>query len=483
MLSSLKERTFRGVTWSFIDSISGSGISFIIGIILARLLSPSEFGLIGIVTVFLAFSNTFIDSGFSTGLIRKVNCKIIELETVFWFNIVVSFFLYFVLFFSSATIARFFSEPQLNQLLRLIGLVIIVDSLSLVQRTILIRRLDFKTQTKISLISTLTSGVVGVGLAFYGYGVWSLAAQIIMRQTMVSFLLWVFSQWKPKLRFSPSALRDLFGFGSKILGSQLIITTQNQIYYFIIGKFFSASSLGFFTRAEQFNAIVTNSITGTMERVFFPVLASLQNEEPRLKETIRKTLRTSFFITYLALVVLAIAAKPIVYLLLGAKWYQSIVFLQLLCIGSVFFPFNVVNLNILKIKGRSDLILKLQIIKTGLVIINIVIGILWGIVPMLTARIFTTIYATYLNGRYSGNLLNYSFRGQLNDILPYFKSNSIILVVVLGISFLPLNNYLLLALEMSTSILLFFLIFEKSKHEEYFEIKGMLLRNFNVGHK
>lgn len=427
--------------------------------------------------VFLAFSNTLIDSGFSTGLIRKAKCHAIEYDTVFWFNIIASFFLYWFLFFAAESLSVFFSEPQLTPLLRFIGLVIIIDSLSLVPKARLIIKIDFKTQTIISAVSTLFGGILGVALALGGFGVWSLAVQIFVRQLLVCSLLWLFSDWRPLVRFSKVAFKGLFGFGSKILGSQLIITLQNNIYYFVIGKFFSSLQLGYYTRAEQFNAIVTNSITGAMERVFFPVLASVQNEKLRLLEILRRTLRTSFFVTYISLASMAIVSKPLIYILIGPKWEPAVIYLQLLCIGSIFYPFNVVNLNILKIYSRSDLILRLQIIKTTLTALNILIGVFFGIIAMLVTRIITTLIATYLNSRFSGKLMGYTIKDQIRDIWPYFVRETLIIAVLIGLAFIPCNIYFILLLQVIFGVLLFALVFEKSKLAEYQEIRRLLLKS------
>jgi teichuronic acid exporter len=474
-LSSLKQKSLRGITWSFIDNIAGSGVTFLTGIILARILSPQVFGLIGMVTVFFAFANTLIDSGFSIGLIRKVQCSPEEYDTVFYFNVGISSVLYFLLFFTAHIISAFFKEPQLVSLIRILSTVIIIDSLSIVQRVIFIRNINFKTQTLISLISSVSAGVIGIGMAYKGYGVWSLVFQQLVKQTLTGILFWAFSSWRPAIRFSIDAFKELFRFGSRILGSGMIVTIQNNIYYLIIGKFFSASSLGFYTRAEQFNSIVTNNISGTFERVFFPVLASIQEEGERLKATLKKILKTSFFITFFALLAMAIMARPMILLLIGPKWEQSVLYLQLLCIGSVFFPFNVVNSNILKVKGRSDLILRLQIIKTILTVIIILSGIFWGIICMLVVRILTTLIATFLNSKYSGRLMDYSIRQQLIDIVPYFISESVILLVMFSLNFIPAENIVILCLQLVTGTVLFFLIFERRKHPEYIEIKEMFM--------
>jgi len=249
---------------------------------------------------------------------------------------------------------------------------------------------------------------------------------------------------------------------------------QNNIYYFIIGKFFSASSLGFYTRAEQFNAIVLNNLTSTLERVFFPVLSSMQEDNNRMKITQKKMLRTSFFITFFALMAMAVVAKPMIYTLIGEKWSQSVIYLQLLCIGSVLFPFNVVNMNILKIKGRSDLILRLQIIKTVLTTIIVITGIFWGVAIMLISRIFTTLISTYLNSTYAGKMIGYSWAEQLKDISGYFWSETLILAVMLGIGYLPVSLSIILPLQLITGIVLFFIVFESREHTEYLEIKAMV---------
>jgi teichuronic acid exporter len=474
-LSSLKSKSFLGVTWSFIDSFAGSGVSFFIGIILARILPPSDFGLIGMISVFLAISNTFIDSGFSSGLIRKMKCEGIEFDTVFWFNAVIAIIFYFLLFISAPIISRYFGEPKLAELLKVLGLVVIIDSLSLVQRAIFIRDINFKIQTKVSLTASLTGGIIGIVAAFKGLGVWSLVLQTLLRQAIMSILLWTYSKWRPLFRFSKQAFLELFDFGSKILGSNMIITIQNNIYYFVIGKVFSSSGLGFYTRAEQFNSIVTNNITGTMDRVFFPVLASIQNDDSRLMESLKKTLRTSFFVTYFVLIGMAITAKPLIYILVGPKWDQSVPYLQLICIGSVFFPFNVINMNILKIRGRSDLILKLQVIKTSLIAINIVAGIFYGITAMLGVRIITTLFATLLNSYYSGKMLKYSILTQIKDISPYFISENIIFLPMILIMFVFHNVFLCFSIQAVLGIILFFLIFELRKHEEYIEIKKLVI--------
>lgn len=474
-MEGLRNKSFLAVVWSFADSFIASGISFVIGIVLARLLMPEDFGLIGMVTVLIAFASVFVDSGFSVGLIRKLKCSNVELSTAFYFNITISIILYIALFISSPLIASFFNQPELSKIIKIFGLILIIDSFAIIQRTLLIREIDFKRQTKISFISAIIGGIVGIALAFTGYGVWSVVFQILSKQFVNCILLWLSSQWRPQFIFSTDAFLGLFKFGSKMLGSGIIVSIQNNIYYFIIGKYFTAASLGYFTRAEQFNSIVTGNLTGTFERVFFPVLSSMQDNNHRLKYNLKKTLRTSFFITYYFLILLAIIANPLVVFLIGDKWLPSVPYLQLLCIGSVFFPFNVVNSDILKIKGRSDLILRLQLIKTFLTLFVVAGGIMWGITVMLVIRVLTTLIATIINSNYSGALLDYSLREQMKDILPYFMTISAILLPVYFLNLLQLNGNLILLIQVIISIVLFIVVFEKMKFVEYVEIKAMII--------
>jgi O-antigen/teichoic acid export membrane protein len=473
-LNSLKNKSFKGLTWGFIDTLAGSGISFVIGIILARLLSPSVFGIVGMVAVIFAIANTVIDSGFSVGLIRKVTCTQEDYSTVFYFNLVISTLLYLILFVSAPFIAVFFREPQLTNITRVLGLVIVIDSLSIVQKVILTRNIDFKSQTIVSLISSILSGIIGIYMAYNEYGVWSLIFQVLTKQLANGFILWLIAKWRPSLVFSITIFKELFSFGSKLLLSGLVNTVQSNIYYLVIGRYFTSVGLGYYTRAESFNAIVTNNLTGTLEKVFFPVLSSIQTDDIRLKSSFKKVIRSSFFISFLALITLAVIAKPFIYILIGPKWDASVLLLQLICLSSIFLPLNSVNLNILKIKGKSNLILRLQIIKSVLLVFTVVAGIFFGINWLLIVRIVTTFLAYWINSWYSGKLIDYNMSEQLKDIAPYFWAIAIIAICMFSFSFLPINNYLMIGGQLSVGALLFFIIFEKKRFEEYLEIKGMI---------
>lgn len=255
MTATLKQKTVSVLIWSFIDQFANLGITFVVGIILARILSPREFGLIGMIAVFIAVSNSFINSGFGSALIRNKDCTQMDYSTVFFFNLSAGLLLFVVLFFSAPSIGNFFNEPQLIQIVRAMGLVLIIESLTLIQRTIFTKRIDLKLQARISVIASAGSGMIAVTMAYKGFVVWSLVAQQLSRQTINSALLWLWNQWKPLLVFSTQSFKELFGFGSKLLLSGLIDTFYRNIYYLVIGKYFSAQELGFYTRADQFQKL------------------------------------------------------------------------------------------------------------------------------------------------------------------------------------------------------------------------------------
>jgi len=290
-MNSLKKKAIHGVSWSALDNIASSGITFLVGLALARILSPVEFGLLGMITVFIAVSNSIIDSGFSSALIRKTDAKDIDYNTVFYFNLLFGFVLYIILFFCAPVISRFFHEPVLIPVTRVMGIVLIINSISIIHRTLLVKKLDFKTQTKISFIASTISGVIGIGMALKGFGVWSLVGQQLSRQLMNTFFLWLFCAWRPLSEFSRQSFKELFGFGSKLLLSGLIDTIYKNIYYLIIGKFYNAAQLGQYTRAEQFDAVFSSNLTSVIQRVSYPVFSSIQDELKRLKQAYRRVIK------------------------------------------------------------------------------------------------------------------------------------------------------------------------------------------------
>jgi teichuronic acid exporter len=475
-MSSLKQKTISGLLWSFIDNFSKLGLTFVIGIILARLLDPREFGLIGMITIFIALSQSLVDSGFTQALIRKKDCTQADYSTVFYFNLFIGIILYTVLFFSADAISRFFDEPQLLLIVQVVGLSIIVNAFTIVQRARLTKAINFKLQTKISIIASLSSGVIGIMMAYSGYGVWSLVFKTLLGFTITSFLLWIWNKWKPSFEFSRNSFKEMFSFGYKLLISGLIDTAYQNIYLLVIGKYFSAAELGFYTRADQFSNLPSKNITSVIQRVSYPVLAEIQHDIPRLKTAYQKIIKSTMLITFVSMIILAAVAKPLVLTLVGEKWLPSVIYLQLLSFGGMLYPLHAVNLNMLNVQGRSDLFLRLEIIKKILAIPVIVVGVLLGIKAMIVGMIIISMIAFFLNSYYSGQHIGYSSMQQLKDILPSF-----ILAIFIGSithligAFLILPNYLILIIQLIAGGGFFILITELFKMQDYLFVKEIFL--------
>ncbi len=475
MADSLRHKTIHGVGWSFIDNISNSGITFLVGLVLARLLTPEEYGIMAMIAIFIAISNSIIDSGFSNALIRKTRIERVDYSTVFYFNLTVSILIYALLYLAAPTISVFFKEPVLLAVIRVIGWVLIINALAIIPRTQFVRNVDFKTQTKVSLISSISSGVIGIGMALGGMGVWSLVGQQLFRQFLNTLFLWVYSKWHPVWEFSMKSFKELFGFGSKLLLSGLLDTIYKNIYYIVIGRFYTSAQLGQYTRAEQFNMIFSSNLTSVVQRVSYPVLSSIQEEPERLREAYRKVIKITMLITFACMLGLAAVAKPLILILIGEKWLPAVYFLQIICFSGILYPLHAINLNILQVKGRSDLFLKLEIIKKIIAVGPIVVGIAYGIEYMLWGSVLTSFIAYFLNSYYSANLINYPTGEQLKDILPTFLISFVVAAFMWSVSFWNISVYALLPIQLFAGILLALFIYEKLHLDEYLEVKQLVL--------
>lgn len=476
---SLKHKTVKGASWSFIDSIAGQGITFLVGLVLARLLTPEEYGLIGIITIFIAVFNSIVDSGFSNALIRKNDAKDIDYNTVFITNLVLSVVLFGALYVSAPSISRFFSQPQLIPLLRVMGIIVIINAFAIIQRTILVKKVDFKTQTKVSLISSISSGVVGIGMALNGLGVWSLVGQQISRQFLNSAFLWFYSKWYPKLQFSIQSFKELFSFGWKLLASSLIDTVWREIYQVVIGKYYTPAALGQYTRAQQFASIYSSNLNSVVQRVSFPVLSSVQDDKERLKNGYKRIIKVSMLITFTLMLGLAAVAKPLVLSLIGEQWLPCVPFLQIICLQMMLYPLHSLNLNMLQVQGRSELFLRLEIIKKIIALGPLLLGIFVNIYWMLGSSVITGFIAYYLNAHYSGPFLNYSIKEQVKDILPSFGVALAMAIPVFVMSFIPMNSFILLPLQILAGVIITISICEMTKLPEYLEIKGIVMPVIN----
>ncbi|HLO57962.1 MAG TPA: lipopolysaccharide biosynthesis protein [Lentimicrobium sp.] len=472
----LKEKTITALFWSFIDTIAGQGINIMAGIILARLLMPREFGLIGMVLVFFALSEAFINSGFTSALIRKKECTQSDYSTVFFFNLFAGIAFFGILFIGAPFISRFFNEPQLTAIVRVLGLVLIIDAATLIQRTILTRNLDFKTQARVSFIASAGSGVVAVAMAVNGLGVWSLVAQRLSRELIYSVCLFIWNRWKPQLVFSMKSFKELFGFGSKLLASSLIDNFYNNVYYLLIGRYFSAAQLGFFTKADEYNRMPSQNISGIVQRVSYPVLCSVQDDNERLVAVYRKFIRYTMFITFLFMMALAAMAEPMIITLIGEKWHNSVDYFRMLCFVGMFFPLHVLNLNIIQVKGRSDLFLKLEVIKKITAVPAIILGVIYGIKVMIIGMMVNTLLDFYLNNHWSRKMIGYSFMAQVRDILPSFVMAVFVSGIVYSLGLLlPYSHGVNLLILTLTGALLALVICESTGFKDYVYLRDIIM--------
>lgn len=472
---SLKDKTVKGVGWSFADNLSGSGISFLVGLVLARLLTPNEYGLIGIITIFIAVFNTIVDSGFSNALIRKKDVGNIDYNTVFVFNLLLSIVLFVVLYICAPAISRFFYQPELVSLIRVMGIIIVINAFAIIQRTILVRKVDFKTQTKVSFIASVTSGVIGIGMAVGGCGVWSLVGQQLSRQLLNTLFLWVFNTWHPVLQFSIKSFKELFSFGWKLLVSSIIDTIWKEIYQVVIGKYYTTESLGQYTRAKQFCDIFSSNLTSVVQRVSYPVLSTIQGERERLKQAYKRVIKTTMLITFVCMLGLAAMAKSIILVLIGEQWLPAVAYLQIICFSAMLYPLHAINLNMLQVNGRSDLFLKLEIVKKIIAVGPLLLGIFVNIIWMLWGSVLVGFVSYYLNSYYSGRDLDYGIREQIRNIAPSFFIAGLMAIVVYVLTFIPISVFILLPVQLLVGAGVVVGCGEISKIEEYIEMKQITL--------
>lgn len=476
---SLKQQTISGITWSVIDNAYTQIVTFVVGIILARLLEPKEFGLIGMIMIFIAIAQSFVDSGFSQALIRKKDCNEKDYNTVFYFNISISIIFYFILFISANLISSFFNQSELINIIKVMGLSVILNGLGIVQGAQLTREIDIKTQTKISAIANTISGILSIILAYIGFGVWSLVWRTISNNLFRVILLWIWHKWRPQLVFSLQSFKELFGFGSKLLASGLLNTIFENLYYLVIGKYFSAQQLGYYTRALTFANLPSSNINGVIQRVSYPVLAKIQDDTSSLKAGFKKLIKNTMFITFVLMLIMVAVAEPLILTLIGSKWQQSVIYLQLLSFALMLYPLHSLNLNLLNVKGRSDLFLRLEIIKKILVVPVIIVGITLGIIPMLIGMIIHSFICYFLNSRYAGLLIGYSVGEQLKDIIPGFILATFVGVIIfIPTLFIDTIPAILLSGQLILATFLVLTISEMTKLEPYLEIKEIVFEKF-----
>ncbi len=455
-MDNLKQITFNALIWRGMQVFGQQGIRIVIQIILARLLLPEQFGLIAMLTIFIMLSENIINSGFGQALVQKKNATHTDECSIFYFNILVSVVATGLLWLFAPWISAFYNQPLLIPLTRVLSLNLIINAFSQIQRIILIKKIDFKSQLKVGISASLFSGIVGAVMAYKGFGVWALVGQQVSISLSQTMIYWLVSDWRPSLILSFSSLRSMFTFGSKVLFSGLLNTISNNIYLIVIGRLFSPAVLGFYSRAKGLQSLPVNNITSIVRSVTFPVFASIQDDRSRVKVGAQKSLTSLIMIITPCMFGLAIVAKPLVSLVLTEKWLPCVPFLRLLCILGILFPLHVINLNVLMALGRSDLFFRLEVLKKILVIIAIAVTYRWGIQAMIYGQIGISILSYYLNSYYSGKLINYPIKEQVFDCAPHVVIGVLMGVGVYYVQWLPFSsNVALLIFQILTGISLF----------------------------
>lgn len=455
-MTSIHHKAFAGVIWNVVERVGNQGAQFFVSIVLARLLMPAEFGLIAMVAVFLAISQTFVDSGFGTALIRTRDTTRIDESSIFYFNIAVALALVVALFFTAPLIAVFFKQPELTDLTRVLSFNLFLGAFGAIQNNLLTKRLNFKVLAKASLLSTVISGVVGVGLALRGFGVWSLVAQSLSRSFVNSALLWVLNDWRPVFYCSLNSLKKFFSFGSKLLVSGIINNIYVNMYSIILGRLYPAEVLGYYNRAQSFYSMTAMNVSGIVGKVSFPVLCTVNNDPEKMKNAMQKGIVLLTFVLFPMMIGLFVTAKPLISVLLTDKWISVVPILRVLTFMGVFAPLHIINLQVLNALGRSDLFLRLEIIKKTLMTISILISYRFGIIYMLSCHIILVSFVSFIiNSYYSGKLTGYGTFRQFMDILPIFGVGIAMGLLVYPIQLVIQNNLAVLILQVIAGTIIY----------------------------
>lgn len=439
---SLRKRAKKGFAWTFAQQFGNQIIGFVISLILARILLPEEFGLIGMISIFVAVGNTLLNAGLTQSLIRSENLEEADYSTVFYCNLISATAVYGLVFLLAPFIADFYEQPILTNIVRLYCLSFIFSAFAAVQLARLTKKMDFKTQTLVGLPATVIGGTVGVFMAYSGFGVWSLVWSSLITSFLSAVQLWFYSAWKPHLIFSKEKFKIHFNFGYKLTLSGLLNRIFDNIFIIIIGKYFSAAQVGFYTRAETTKQLPLSNIFNSLDRITYPMFAEIQNDDVRLKRVYRQLLQMVLFIVAPLLIFIAVLGEPIFRILFTEKWLPAVPYFQILCVTGILYPLHAYNLSILNVKGRSDLFLKLEVIKKIIIVITILATIQYGILALLYGQVFISFVAFFINSHYTARFIHYPAWQQLKDVMPVIFLALIAGAVIYLLDCFGLNHHL-----------------------------------------
>ncbi|GGW40903.1 lipopolysaccharide biosynthesis protein [Arenibacter certesii] len=467
---SLGSQMFKGMAWSAIERLSVQAVQFVIGIILARILTPKEYGIIGILLVFIVISNVFIDSGFTKALIQKQKRTEADISTVFWFNILISIICYLLLWISAPFIAEFYDLTDLTLLLRVISFSLIINALFTIPITLLTIDLDFKAISKINLIATIISGIIAVYFAYTGFGVWALVIQIMARSTFTAVLTWFLIKWRPLFVFSKLSIKELFSYGSKLLASSLLNTTVNNFYALFIAKLISTKDLGFYTRGTQFSDMVFGILSAVLDSVLLPGLSTIQDQRELLIKYTRTIIKSTALFTIPIFLFLAILAEPLIKVLLTEKWLPAVPIMQIFCVARLVTVISGININLLYVIGRTDLALRQNYFKIVIRVVAFIIALKYGIYYIALAELISTFIHFFINSYYPGKIMNYGALNQIKDISKIIFISILIVLISFVLMQVIDNEILQLCIIPIIMIFLYISLIRWFKIPEYFQL-------------
>lgn len=463
------------LAWRFAERIGAKGVEFIVSVVLARLLTPELYGTIALVTVFITILQVFVDSGLGNALVQKKDADDLDFSTVFYFNIVFCLLLYIALFFSAPLISAFYNDDSMTPIIRVLGLTVVISGVKNVQQAYVSKNMLFKKFFFATLLGTVGAAVVGIIMAYKGFGVWALVAQQLLNVTVDTIILWITVNWRPKAVFSLKRLKELFSYGWKLLVSHLIEVVYNDIRQLLIGKFYSAGELAYYNRAKQFPSFIITNINTSINSVLFPAMSSEQDNLNRVKSMTRRSIKTSTYIIAPMMIGLAACAETIIKVLLTEKWLPCSPFLVIFSISYIFYPIHTANLSAIKAMGRSDLFLKLEIIKKIVGITALVVSMPFGVLAIAYSLLITSVLSQIINSWPNKKLLNYSYFDQLKDIMP-----SVSLAVTMGFAvywfkYLPIPSILTLIIQICVGVSIYLLGSIIFQLESYIYIKNFMI--------
>ena len=476
MEENLKVKTKRGLYWSFFNQFANYGMQFCVGIVMARLLSPEDYGITALPAVFMSVAMILQEGGLTDALVRKQDMSESDISTAFYYSFFMGIGMYAILFFAAPFIADFYKTPVLVPLIRVTALGFVWGALGIPQGAILKRRLDFKTPTKISVITKVFSACVGIGMAYVGYGLWALVISGFLSSLLFLILMWLKVRWLPKARWSKESFRYLWGYGNKMIASQMLNTLYNNIAPIFIGKYYSPAQLGVYNRAQGYAAMPSQNIMGVISGVTFPVLSKMQDDNEKLAANYRRMLRTSAFVVFPVMLMLSALARPLVITMVTAKWEACVILLQIICFSMMWYPIHAINLNLLMVKGRSDLFFRLEVIKkvVGVGILCITLPI--GLVAFCYGNIMSSMIALVINTYYTGKLIHVGFIRQMKDLLPIFSLSVLMWFAIHAVNYFITNMLLQIIVGGTIGAVLYLGLAYVLKFSELEDVKYLLNR-------